>query len=649
MKRLELAISQIQGASIKVFTDQHGDYDSVIPYAGAQQTTILKALNAEDFQSRDFSLAEKKWMVEQELLTSNSRRFNPHMLENIGEELYRTLFPEPGSSPGQEKVLTTLRGLTYDNTGLHIQIKITGDVGKHRLSDYPWELLWNDRGFLAENGIYLSRYIAIENSAPHLPLSKGINVLLVSSRASDPENGLKPLSDEERRAVHEGLQKAREENAVNTRDNENIYLEELPPPVTFKKLRDYLTEHRGMDTPHFIHFDGHGHFGFLCQNNLSDNRKCKTFNPGLSKKCRVCHSPIDDHLGYLLFEDDQGNPDYVSAKDFASALGNANRSNKDDHGITVVILSACKSSMALAENSVFNGIAQRLIYHRIPAVVGMAFTVNADSTRDFTEQFYRSIRQKLPLVQAVSSGRQAMRFDGNQWYRPVLYMRWQDDNGGQIFAKRLESDQATRETQSIKEDQAKNEKSRTRMNHGNLKLLPKAILSADKMQKPPTFVWESAIAYYEEIKVKQIQLIAVYLLFGLFTEEDIPPEHYELVTQSLIYGIEDIFPEHCDLAILPLQDIAQPLQNFYDLIKDALNRERTTEVVQLQSSLMIPLRSSCELIRKLISLISDYKEICQTSADDMIEQRREIQTDLETLREKLCQISKNMDSYSNSI
>jgi hypothetical protein len=34
---------------------------------------------------------------------------------------------------------------------------------------------------------------------------------------------------------------------------------------------------------------------------------------------------------------------------------------------------------------------------------------------------------------AVSQGRAAMGVEGNQWYRPVLYLRWRDNEGGQLF------------------------------------------------------------------------------------------------------------------------------------------------------------------------------------------------------------------------
>jgi hypothetical protein len=168
----------------------------------------------------------------------------------------------------------------------------------------------------------------------------------------------------------------------------------------------------------------------------------------------------------------------------------------------------------------------------------------------------------------------------------------------------------------------------------------------DLPQKSPSSVLSLSLVCYQEIKQKQIQLLPIYLLFGVDTIEEIPPEQYEHVTKSQLFDIEDIWPEHCDFAVHLLQEIAQPVQDFYDLINDALTRERTTEVVQLQSSLMIPLRMSYEIRKNLISLIYEFKEVCQASPDDMLEQRREIMDNLKELRETLEQVNTTMDAYS---
>jgi len=45
--------------------------------------------------------------------------------------------------------------------------------------------------------------------------------------------------------------------------------------------------------------------------------------------------------------------------------------------------------------------------------------------------------QQQPLLTALNEGRKWMGVDGNQWYRPVLYLRWLDNQGGQLFANTL--------------------------------------------------------------------------------------------------------------------------------------------------------------------------------------------------------------------
>ena len=63
----------------------------------------------------------------------------------------------------------------------------------------------------------------------------------------------------------------------------------------------------------------------------------------------------------------------------------------------------------------------------------MQYSVSVDAATEFAEQFYRSLGQKNSLATAISKGREAMDVEDNQWYRPVLYLRWQDNEGGRLF------------------------------------------------------------------------------------------------------------------------------------------------------------------------------------------------------------------------
>ncbi|NEP81808.1 MAG: NACHT domain-containing protein, partial [Okeania sp. SIO3B3] len=53
----------------------------------------------------------------------------------------------------------------------------------------------------------------------------------------------------------------------------------------------------------------------------------------------------------------------------------------------------------------------------------------------FAERFYQALANRKPLTTAVSVGQTAMGREGNQWYRPVLYLRWENNDGGRLFGE----------------------------------------------------------------------------------------------------------------------------------------------------------------------------------------------------------------------
>ncbi|MBE9130031.1 CHAT domain-containing protein, partial [Coleofasciculus sp. LEGE 07081] len=110
---------------------------------------------------------------------------------------------------------------------------------------------------------------------------------------------------------------------------------------------------------------------------------------------------------------------------------------------------------AFGGESVFNGVAQQLISHRIPAVVAMQYSVRVDAAIQFAEQFYRSLGCKNSLATAISQAQEAMGGgEGNQWYRPVLYLRWQDNEGGQLFtASPVQSDKVSQDSTQLSNKQ----------------------------------------------------------------------------------------------------------------------------------------------------------------------------------------------------
>src|SRR5262249_47448910 len=113
-------------------------------------------------------------------------------------------------------------------------------------------------------------------------------------------------------------------------------------------------------------------------------------------------------------------------------------SNLGDEGarkqrLAMVVVSACLSGMAPSVGSAFSGVAQSLILHGIPAVVAMQLSVDVQAAGHFASRMYRAIGANRSLTIAMTDGRMGMNTSSNQWFRPVLYMRWRDNEGGRIF------------------------------------------------------------------------------------------------------------------------------------------------------------------------------------------------------------------------
>jgi len=369
--------------------------------------TIIKVLeSSQGFRSENFpEEGEQDWLKQERLLLPGQQHFDSGYLKRIGFALYQSLFP--ADSDLKQVLQHSLRLCEDRSSDLHLRLKFAADSGQRsRLADYPWELLHDGQRFLLHQRVRLSRYIAYESPPPKLVAQEMLRVLLISARPQ----GLPQLTQEEQQAIQEGLKRAQDAGFVQ--------LQILPSP-TRKALNRYLTDCSSQEMPQVLHFDGHGVFGKRCP-----NPSCLTMHPGIKAES-CCGQLLPQAQGYLAFESEQGKPDWQSATQVAAIL--------QPYPIALVVLSACQSGMAVVGDSAFNGMAQNLIDQRIPAVVAMQYSVRANAARDFAEQFYRVLGKKEPLLKALNQGIREMDVDGNQWYRPVLFLRWQDNEGGNLF------------------------------------------------------------------------------------------------------------------------------------------------------------------------------------------------------------------------
>jgi hypothetical protein len=390
--------------------------DSETPEVPNRRFTIVKVLESTKFDEKNFEKDEQAWMVREQFLLPEQSAFHPQWLATIGRRLYHVL-----GQRIQQVIETAVADAKRDRTWLHIRLRFPAVESKYvRLTDYPWELLYNEYGFLAHQGVAFSRYIAYRSPRPNLPSVERLNVLLISSGAGDEKMGLKSLPSVEREVIAFELQDAREKGVIQ--------LEILEPP-TWKEFRRRLLQRQTGAIPHVLHFDGHGFFGKRC-----NEAGCRKAYKQGTTQCE-CGAPLLEPQGYLVFEQSDGTADYISAQELGELLGNLERREQpnSEQGIALVVLSGCRTGMSRLSESVFNGVAQNLIGQGIPAVVAMQYSISVRAASAFAEGFYYSLGQKNSLVSALRQGQRAIGIEGNEWYRPLLYLRWEDNEGGHLF------------------------------------------------------------------------------------------------------------------------------------------------------------------------------------------------------------------------
>ncbi len=166
---------------------------------------------------------------------------------------------------------------------------------------------------------------------------------------------------------------------------------------------------------HAVHVDAHGGFGKRCEN-------CGVLYNSDTESCRKagCGPLPLEPQGYVALERPNGRPDWTSAEELANLLKGT--------GIRLVVLTACKSA-AMSDISVFSGMAPAIIKTGIPAVVAMQFSISDKAAREFTYQLYHSICWHRPLSEAMASVHPNLFHDHPaEWYKPVLYLRTDDNN-----------------------------------------------------------------------------------------------------------------------------------------------------------------------------------------------------------------------------
>jgi hypothetical protein len=187
-------------------------------------------------------------------------------------------------------------------------------------------------------------------------------------------------------------------------------------PPTFEQLQKELTDAKQAGRPfHIVHFDGHGVYEDLSKTTLAD--WLKAISP------LVLGGQHKGKHGYLMFEHpgSQDNIRPVSGGELGKLL--------HDTGVPVLVLNACQSAMHEAtgepdqkppasvhdEVRAIGSLAQAVIDHGIPAVLGMRYSVFVVTAAQYIGRLYSALAQGRPFGEAAGEGRKHLALNPDRW------------------------------------------------------------------------------------------------------------------------------------------------------------------------------------------------------------------------------------------
>lgn len=303
----------------------------------------------------------------------------------LGKALYAMLLPgEVGRT--FEKSLTLLDEYrNRSDRGLRLRLSFGGGKGyRADLVNLPWELLCHPETetFIADQPhTPLVRYIDLSRQEKPIKAKPPLKVLAVLASPDHPK--LHPVNiDHHRKILKDAARTAK-------------WLDLHFAKPTLEGLYEKLDKHRQEGAPfHVLHFLGHGMF-------------------------------CGGH-GMLCFEHDDRSLHVVRGSDLARQLESMSE-------LRLVVLATCKGAkmMDAEGQNPFHGVASALVATRVPAVVGMQFSVSEGAAGDFTSTFYTTLGSSrcIDVDEAMAEGRRKiLRADTGslEWASPVLFLRAPD-------------------------------------------------------------------------------------------------------------------------------------------------------------------------------------------------------------------------------
>jgi hypothetical protein len=288
-------------------------------------------------------------------------------LMQLGRALFEALF-----NGAVRDVYVRCRGALASDEGLRLRLNIPPSAVSAAL--LPWEFLYDpDRGPLSLLDAPVVRHLPQPDRIPPLTAPLPLRILLTAAQTPPPDCG-RTRTD----GSPVGARTLRRSGGDNSRTAFDC---------------DHFAEPFARRVPY-----------------LAFRRSWRLYSDGAT----AC----------LLFEDDLGDPEPVSALQLGIMLDRSN--------LRLVVLDACSTGQLATDP--MRSIAPALIRAQIPAVVAMQFQVPEEATCAFAGAFYHALADAFPIDFCVTEGRRAvMNITGlgrADWGIPVIYTRTED---GRLF------------------------------------------------------------------------------------------------------------------------------------------------------------------------------------------------------------------------
>jgi len=253
------------------------------------------------------------------------------------------------------------RSLGHVQAGGADGLRLRLRIDASELAVLPWELMWSGSFVATSGNTIVSRYLPVPEP-PSFTAQKPLKILIVA----EGPRGVPPIDS-------------------NEIDKLETAVKSLGKSATHQVLKNATTaqiQNALQQDFHVLHYLGHG---------------------------ASRHLFVTGDNGERVSIDDQGFSQFFLGR----------------RSLRLVVLNACNSAQSDVGGS-FAGIGPALVQKGVPAVVAMQYPfVQAETARIFSERFYGSLANGLPVDVAVNQARQFLSgqmLPDRDWSTPVLYM-----------------------------------------------------------------------------------------------------------------------------------------------------------------------------------------------------------------------------------